>query len=109
MSITTVSIFLVSMALQVFALSLLPASEGFMRPLPTAALVISFVCGIGLMARLSASGIPLSILIPVAAAIIPLALIAVGVVFLGEQAPMLRVFLLIGACILIGLASSVTR
>ena len=107
MTLNTVSIFLVSIALQVFALSLLPASEGFTRLWPTAALVVSFVSGIGLLARLTANGVPLSILIPIAAAIIPLALIAVGVAILGEQAPLPRILLLVGACILIGIASSV--
>lgn len=107
MTLNTVATFLVSIALQVFALSLLPASEGFTRFWPTAALIVTFVTGIGLTARLSASGLPVSILIPIATAIIPLALIAVGVTFLGEQASPLRIFLLIVACVLVGVASSV--
>jgi multidrug transporter EmrE-like cation transporter len=84
--------FFVSIVLQAAALSLLPITQGFSRPLPTIALIVLFVAGIGLLARIIATGVPLAVL-------------AVGVTFYGEHASLLRVALLIAACGLIGVAS----
>lgn len=58
------------------------------------------------MARLTASGVPLSILIPFTSALVPLAVSTVGVLVYGEPASLLRVVLLLVACLLIGVASS---
>ena len=93
--LTLIGTFFVSITLQVVALSLLPITQGFSRPLPTIASIVSFVAGIGLLARILATGVPLSILLPVSSAVVPLAVLAVGVTFYGEPASLLRVALLV--------------
>ena len=103
---TVIGTFVVSVVLQVLALPLLPRSDGFTRPLPTLGLILAFIAGIWLMARLTASGVPMSILIPITGAVIPLAVVAVGILVYGEPVSLLRVGLLIVACLLIGLAAS---
>ena len=103
---TVIGTFVLSVILQVVGLSLLPRSEGFTRPLPTLGLIVAFIAGIWLMARLTASGVPISILIPITGAVIPLAVVAVGILVYGEPASLFRVALLIVACLLIGLAGS---
>jgi multidrug transporter EmrE-like cation transporter len=105
LSPTLIGTFFVSITLQAATLSLLPITQGFSRPLPTIALIVLFVAGIGLLARIIATGVPLSILLPVSAAVVPLAVLAVGVTFYGEPASLLRVALLIVACGLIEVAS----
>lgn len=105
LSPTLIGTFFVSIALQVAALSLLPITQGFSRPLPTIALIVLFVAGIGLLARIIATGVPLSILLPMSAAVVPLGVVAVAVTFYGEPASLLRVALLMAACGLIGVAS----
>lgn len=107
LSPTVIGTFVVSIVLQVVALSLLPSSAGFARPLPTLGVIVAFIAGIGLMARLSALGVPLSVLIPLSAAVVPLVIVAVGVLVYGEPASLMRVVLLLGACLLIGVASSI--
>lgn len=103
---TVIGTFVVSVVLQVLALSLLPRSDGFTRPLPTLGLITAFIAGIWLMARLTASGVPISILIPLTGAVVPLAVVAVGILVYGEPASLFRVGLLMVACLLIGLAGS---
>ncbi len=105
LSPSVIGTYIVSIVLQIAALSLLPLTHGFSRPLPTVGLIILFVVGIGLMARITAAGVPLSILIPVSSAIVPLVLVAIGVMFYGEGTSLLRVALLLVACVLIGVAS----
>jgi multidrug transporter EmrE-like cation transporter len=105
LSPSVIGTYIVSIVLQIAALSLLPLTQGFSRPLPTVGLIILFVVGIGLMARITAAGVPLSILIPVSSAIVPLVLVAIGVIFYGEGTSLLRVALLLVACVLIGVAS----
>lgn len=104
---TVIGTFVASVALQVLALSLLPRSEGFTRPLPTLILIVAFIAGIWLMARLTASGVPISILTPITAAVVPLGVVAVGVLVYGEPASLLRVAVLVVACVLIGIAGSI--
>ena len=101
---TVIVTFVASVVLQVVGLSLLPRSEGFTRPLPT---LVAFIAGIGLMARLTASGVPISMLIPITGAVVPLSVVAVGILVYDEPASLLRVGLLVVACVLIGLAGSV--
>jgi multidrug transporter EmrE-like cation transporter len=98
--------FLVSIALQVVALSLLPITQGFSRSLPTIVLIVSLITGIGLMTCIIAIGVPLSILIAISAAVVPLAVVVVAVTIYGEPASPLRVALLLVACVLIGVAST---
>jgi hypothetical protein len=59
------------------------------------------------MARLLNSGINLGILLPFMAAVVPLCAIAVGILFYGESASFIKLFLLVSACLVIGFASSI--
>ncbi|MGE3599135.1 MAG: SMR family transporter [Dehalococcoidia bacterium] len=107
LSLSVVLTFLASIVLQVAALSMLPQTAGFTKLWPTVACIVPFVAGIALLARIAASGVQLSILIPLSAAAVPLAIVAVGIFAYGEPASLLRVAILVVACVLIGVASSI--
>ena len=104
-STVSISLFVLSVALQVLALLVLPSTDGFTRPIPTIGCSICYLAGIGLLARLSAQGVPLGILIPYAAAAVPLTMVIVGIFVFGEPASVVRVLLLVAACLIIGIAS----
>ena len=105
MSLPVILMFLGSIVFQVFALSLLPITQGFTKVAPTVGCMAAFIGGIGLLARIIVSGVPLSILIPVTAAVVPLGVVVVGVAIYGEPASLMRIVTLISACGLIGVAS----
>lgn len=106
LSLPIIASFIASVILQVGAISLLPATAGFTKLWPTLGCVVGFAIAIGLLARIAASGVQLSILIPLSAAAVPIAVVLVSIFFYGEPAPLLRVGLLIGACAMVGIASS---
>ena len=91
----------------VFALAVLPRTEGFTKLLPTAVCVGGFVVTAWALSRLVHTGMQLSILMPLAAATIPLATIATGVLVYGETASVQKIGLLLIACGLIGFAARV--
>ncbi len=101
------ALFFVSVGLQVAAMAILPRTRGFTAPLPTLACAALFVCGIGVVARMYVSGAKLGIMSPLLAAVIPLGVIAIGILMYNESASPLRIALLVGACALIGGASMV--
>ena len=103
----TVALFVGSAALQVIAVALLPRTRGFTQPLPTVACAVLFVLGIWMVARLYEGGAKLGIISPLLAAVIPLAVVVVGIFAYGESASPLRVLLLVGACALVGAAAAV--
>lgn len=105
-SIQSILLFFVSIVFQVTALLLLPLSRGFTVLIPTAGCLALFAVGIGLLARLAHSGIELGTLIPLSSASVPLATMALAVVFYGESASPLKIVLLLAACALIGIASA---
>lgn len=88
-----------------FAIAMLPKTDGFTKLVPTLLTIGGFVVTAWALSRLIHSGLQLSILMPVAAAVIPLAAIAIGVVVYGESASMTKIALLVGACALIGIAA----
>ena len=94
-------------AANTFAIAVLPGTEGFTRTGPTLLCLGGFVVTAWSLARLVHTGMQLSILMPLAAAIIPLATIAVGVVLYGESASVTKLGLLVTACALIGVAARV--
>jgi multidrug transporter EmrE-like cation transporter len=106
-TLTTIITFLISMAFQVAGILLLPASKGFTNPLPAAGVVASFGVALWMLARITASGVNLGLLIPISAACVPLFTMAAGVLFFGEPGNPLRVALLAGACVIIGVAGRV--
>lgn len=99
--------FLASVALQVLAMALLPRTRGFTVLLPTLGCAALFVCGIWVIARMYLSGAKLGIVSPLLAAVIPLGVIAIGVLLYQESASPLRITLLVAACGLIGAAAAV--
>ncbi|MBS0579835.1 MAG: hypothetical protein JSR36_11320 [Proteobacteria bacterium] len=100
-------LFFVSVGFQLAAMFMLPRTRGFTAPLPTLACALLFVCGIGAVARMYTSGAKLGIMSPLLAAVIPLGVIAIGVIAYNESASPLRIALLLGACGLIGAAAMV--
>jgi len=103
----TVVLFVASAAFQILAVALLPRTRGFTLPLPTVACAVLFVLGIWMFARLYEGGAKLGIISPLLAAVIPLAVVGIGIFAYGESASPLRVALLVGACVLIGVAATV--
>jgi len=108
LTLSPVVLFMVlgSIVAQVLGVSLLPRTQGLTHPLFTLACGLSFATGLGLMARIAHAGVSLGILVPFMAATIPLAAIGVGIVVYGESASPLKLGLLVGACVTIGVASS---
>jgi hypothetical protein len=100
-------LFLASVGFQLLAMVLLPRTRGFTVPLPTAGCATLFVCGIWMIARMYVSGAKLGIMSPLLAAVIPLGVIAIGVMLYQESASPLRITLLVAACGLIGAAAAV--
>jgi len=107
LSLRTIALFFASTVFQVLAVALLPRTRGFTEPLPTVASAVLFILGIWMVARLYEGGVKLGIISPLLAAVIPLAVIGVGIFIYGESASILRVSMLVGACALIGAAAAV--
>jgi multidrug transporter EmrE-like cation transporter len=101
------STFIVAIMSQIVALGFLPRTVGFHAPVPTLSCVGLFVLSLWLLARLSQSGINLSILIPLVAATVPLGTVAIGIFMYGEGASALKICVLVAACGLIGVAARV--
>jgi multidrug transporter EmrE-like cation transporter len=102
-----IAIFFVSVTLQLITVLLLPATNAYTNLRPTLAVLVSINVAIWLYARMIASGVQLSVLIPIASAVIPIAVIAAGIYIYNEPAPVLKIVLLLSASILIGVASGV--
>jgi small multidrug resistance pump len=100
--------FFASVAFQLAAMVILPRTRGFTAPWPTLACAVLFVCGIGTIARMYQSGAKLGIMSPLLAAVIPLGVIAIGVLMYHESASPMRIALLLAACGLIGAAAMVS-
>lgn len=106
MTTTAVLLFAGSVIFQLIALYLMPMTKGLTSPGYTALWAVTFLIGVGLLARLVHSGVNLSTALPLMAAIVPLCTIAIGVLAYGEAASLLKIGLLVGACALIGIASA---
>jgi small multidrug resistance pump len=100
-------LFFASVGFQLLAMVLLPRTRGFTVPLPTFGCAALFVCGIWMIARMYQSGAKLGIMSPLLAAVIPLGVIAIGILLYNESVSPLRVGLLVGACAMIGAAAAV--
>jgi len=97
-------IFIGSILIQILGISLWPLTRGFTELWPTLASIAAQLIGNFMLCRLIYKGVPLSVLLPLASAAIPLTASAVGIIFYGESASILKVILLISACMLIALA-----
>lgn len=92
---------------QVAGASMLVKTVGF-RDLPwTAVCLGTFAVSLFLIAETIRRGMALSLIMPIMAALVPLATIAVAVVLFREQASWLRLGLLSLACLLVGAAATV--
>lgn len=106
-SMQTISWFILIVATQILGGVFLPRTEAFQN-LPWTALCLgTYVLSFWAMALVISRGIPLSMLLPAMAAIVPLALIGVGVWLYGEPASWTKLALLVVACGLIGVAGGV--
>ena len=91
---------------QVAGSSMLVKTAGFRDPAWTAACLATFAVSLFVLAETIRQGMALSLVMPILAALVPLATIAVAVMVLGEQASWLKLGLLSGACVLIGAAAA---
>lgn len=107
LSFTSVALFLFLLFSQILALALLPRTAGFTDPFWTVVCLGIFAVSYWSLAYMIHLGMPLSLIIPILAALVPLASIAVGVLFYKEAASLLKIGLLFAACGMIGVASSV--
>jgi quaternary ammonium compound-resistance protein SugE len=92
---------------QVAGSTLLVKTEGFRQPGWSLACVSVYAVSVWVLAETIRQGMALSLIMPILAALVPLATIAVAVTFLGEQASWMRLGLLSTACLLIGAAATV--
>ncbi|ARR55966.1 hypothetical protein [Rhizorhabdus wittichii] len=105
MNITIILFMILSIAFQVVGIALVPTTSGFTNPIPTLLSLASFCLGVFFMARISQAGVNLSFFIPLLAAGIPMASIAVGILLYGEPASLAKIGTLLTACTLIGVAN----
>lgn len=89
----------------VFAISVLPRTAGFTKLMPTLLCSLGFLVTAWALSRLVHGGMQLSILMPLAATIVPLAAVIVGVLYFNDPVSPLKIGLLIAACGLIGVAA----
>lgn len=92
---------------QVLGSSLLVKTVGFREPMWTAACLLVYLASFYVLAETIRQGMALSLAMPILAAVVPLAAIAVAVLVFREQASWLRLGILSSACLLIGIASTV--
>jgi quaternary ammonium compound-resistance protein SugE len=90
---------------QVAGSALLVKTDGFRAPGWTALCLGIYVTSFFAMATMFREGMPLGILLPLLAAVVPLLAIGVGLMFFGETASWARLGLLGLSCILVGVAA----
>lgn len=95
----------VSVVAQVVGLYLMPLTKGLTEPLMTVLFALSFLLGVGLMARIVGMGVSMSLLLPAVAAVVPLAAIGIGVFANGEVHSFTKIGVLVAACVLVGVSN----
>jgi multidrug transporter EmrE-like cation transporter len=101
-----VGLFLFITLTQILAISLIPRTAAFTDPYWTIACLSVYLVSLWTLSYMIHTGMQLSLLIPILSAIVPLATIAIGVIFYKEAASLYKVVLLCAACGMIGVASS---
>jgi multidrug transporter EmrE-like cation transporter len=104
-SLRTILLVLFVTVTQVAGSTLLVKTDGFRAPGWTALCLGIYVVSFFAMATMFREGMPLGILLPLLAAVVPLLAIATGIIFLGETASWMRIGLLCASCLLIGIAA----
>lgn len=90
--------------MQVTAVTLMPKTAGFTNPPWTGAVLVLFTGSMWILASLIHRGLPLGIALPLSSAIVPLAIIFMGILFNGEVHTLPKLFLLCLACAMVGAA-----
>jgi multidrug transporter EmrE-like cation transporter len=103
----TILMFLFVVATQIIGSSLLARTDGFRVSWMTALCLAVYVVSFWVLAMMIKEGAPLSTLMPLLAATVPLAIVAVGVFFYGEAASWPRIGMLVTACLMVGAASAI--
>lgn len=106
LSVSVVVRFIFICVAQIVAGSWLARTDGFRHLGWTVACLGLYALSFWGMASLIRSGTPLSLLIPLMSAIIPISLIFIGVFVMGEGASLLKIGMLSAACVLVGLAAA---
>ncbi len=96
---------LVSVALQVFAVYMIPLTKGLTQPVPTIIFATALLVSTAFVVRIAHSGVNLSLLVPFMSALVPLGGIAVAILVYGEPASWQKVGTLVVACALVGVAN----
>ena len=90
---------------QLIGVLMLPATKGMTQLWPTLGAALTYGIGVTCMSRLIVSGMDLSLMIPIITVSIMLSAVAAGVIFFGDSASPIKIAALIGAGILVGIAS----
>lgn len=90
---------------QLIGVLLLPATKGMTQLMPTLGVALGYAIGVTCMGRLIASGVDLSLMIPLITVTIMLAAVAAGVVLYGDSASPMKIGALIAAGVMVGIAS----
>jgi quaternary ammonium compound-resistance protein SugE len=104
-SLRTILMIMFVTGTQVAGSALLVKTDGFRASGWTALCLGIYVASFYVMANMFREGMPLGLLLPLLAAMVPLLAIIVGYFMLGETASMTRIGLLVGSCVLVGLAA----
>jgi quaternary ammonium compound-resistance protein SugE len=99
-------LFFLSLGSQVIAVSVLPKTDGFTAPLWTITCLIPYLVAMWLIAVMIRQGTALSVVMPLFAAAVPLAAIAVDYCVYGKGFSVTKLGLLVGSCCAIGVAGS---
>jgi multidrug transporter EmrE-like cation transporter len=105
-SVKVIAFFIFIVITQIGGSSMLAKTDGFRSPVWTAACLATYFFSFWAMAAVIRQGMPLSLLIPLMTAVIPLAVICIGVFAFGEAASFTKIAVLGAACVAVGLASA---
>jgi multidrug transporter EmrE-like cation transporter len=104
--VQTILLFAFIIVTQILGGILLPRTDAFRNVGWTALCLAAYIVSFWVMALVISRGMPLSLLLPLLAAIVPLAMVGVGVWIYGEPASTAKIAWLLAACGAIGVASS---
>ena len=91
---------------QIAGVTMLVKTVGFRDPVWTIACLATYAVSLFLLAETLRQGMALSLLMPILAALVPLASILIAVILFREQASWMKLGLLSLACVLIGAAAA---
>jgi quaternary ammonium compound-resistance protein SugE len=107
LTLRAVALFVVVVAGQILGSVSLVKTAGFTHPGWSVACAAIYALSLYCLALLLNQGAPLSLLMPLMAAIVPIVTILIAVLVLREGASMARLGLLLLSCAIVGLASRV--